>query len=155
MENPSVSSPHLIEIPAGSYWRFKAPILSGHWDPHMLRMLAEEHGAPKLPPASEYGNDLNDCRDAPMRCKYCFNSSGRQVLNRRSHPLYTAFQFTLRSPSGLKAIPYRAAFKNTEKRSAGREMHSFVAVLDRNQPACALLLALRFLPFSHYFWELF
>lgn len=72
MERPSISSPHLIEIPEGSYWCFKAPILSNHWDPCVLRMLVEEHGVPKLLLASEYENDLNDYRECPHEVQMLF-----------------------------------------------------------------------------------
>lgn len=72
MEKPVVSSPHLIEIPAGEYWCFKAPILSDHWNPCVLRMLVEEHGAPKLLLASEYENNLRDYKKCPHEVQILF-----------------------------------------------------------------------------------
>lgn len=72
LEKPSVTSPHLIEIPAGTYWCFTAPILSDHWNPRILRMLVEEHGTPKLLLASEYENNLSSYKECPHEVQVLF-----------------------------------------------------------------------------------
>nr|WP_325240063.1 helix-turn-helix domain-containing protein [uncultured Oscillibacter sp.] len=72
MEKPTITSSHLIKIPAGEYWCFKAPILSDHWNPCVLRMLVEEHGAPKLLLASEYENDLSNYLECPHEIQILF-----------------------------------------------------------------------------------
>ena len=72
MEKPTITSSHLIKIPAGEYWCFKAPILSDHWNPCVLRMLLEEHGAPKLLLASEYENDLSNYLECPHEIQILF-----------------------------------------------------------------------------------
>lgn len=72
LEKPTVTSPYLVEIPAGSYWCFKAPILSKHWNPGILQMLVKEHGIPKILLASEYENNLSSYEECPHEVQVLF-----------------------------------------------------------------------------------
>lgn len=58
LEPPGIFSPDILEIPAGDYWCFQAPILKQDWDPHILETLIREHGEPKLLLSNEYEDNL-------------------------------------------------------------------------------------------------
>ena len=58
LEPPGFSSPDILEVPEGDYWCFQAPILRRDWNPHILKMLIQEHGEPKLLLSNEYEDNL-------------------------------------------------------------------------------------------------
>lgn len=72
LEPPGFLSPDLFVIPEGDYWCFKAPILSKNWNPHILKMLIQENGKPKLILSNEYENNLHNYEDCPHEIQILF-----------------------------------------------------------------------------------
>lgn len=57
-EPPGFTSPHVMEIPKGTFLCFKARILSEGWNPYYLKLFFEDKKKPSIVLANEYEDDL-------------------------------------------------------------------------------------------------
>lgn len=55
-----IRSKHILEIPAGDYFCFKAPILDDSWDIQILKMIARDKPSPKIVLALELEDNLKE-----------------------------------------------------------------------------------------------
>lgn len=65
-EPPGFESPHVMEIPGGTFLCFKARILSEEWNPYHLKLYFEKKEKPSIVLANEYEDNLYEY----SRCIY-------------------------------------------------------------------------------------
>lgn len=67
-----LASKHVVAIPDGDYYCFRAPILSDNWDIQIIHMIVDEKPTPRIVVAEELENNLKDFKNSLYEVQILF-----------------------------------------------------------------------------------
>lgn len=73
MEPPKIRSEHILEIPAGEYYCFRADIHNESWDPNQIKIPLADKKEPSLVLASEYESSFSSYNNSPHELQIFFD----------------------------------------------------------------------------------